>query len=145
MNIYTLSMKTPGFSVSTAIQSNRQVYAAVNFDCNFIFPCDRCLEDFGMNINGNFEAVYKYSRDPEELDSGEGGNIFFIAPEMNFIDLTELVREYILISLPMRKAPGETDGRCDYCGKTEEEILQNKTTQEINPVWDKLLNKKNLK
>ncbi len=127
------------------VKSNRQVHAAVNFNCNFVFPCDRCTEDFEMNIAGNFEAVYKYSRDPEELGSGEGGNIFFIAPEKNFIDLTELVREYILISLPMRKAPAETDGKCSYCGKTEEEILQNKKTQDINPVWDKLLNKKNLK
>ena len=32
-----------------------------------------------------------------------------------------------------------------FKGLTEEEILRNTETKEINPVWDKLLNKKNLK
>ena len=126
-------------------KSNSQVYADVNFRCRFEFPCDRCLENFEKDISGSFIVVFKYSRDPDELKSGDDENIFFIPPEKNFIDLSGMVRENILVSIPMRKAPDEKDGRCAYCGKTEEEILRNTETKEINPVWDKLLNKKNLK
>jgi uncharacterized metal-binding protein YceD (DUF177 family) len=40
---------------------------------------------------------------------------------MKTIDITNDVREFILLSVPMRKVPAETDtGACSWCGKTEE-------------------------
>jgi uncharacterized metal-binding protein YceD (DUF177 family) len=123
------------------LKSNRQIYVEVKYNCNFIFPCDRCLKEFEKNISGSFEAVYKYSRDPEDINAGNDENIFFISPEKNFIDIKELLREYILIGIPMRKVPEETEGRCNFCGRTPEEILKTASPEEINPVWDKLLNK----
>ncbi|MDD5361104.1 MAG: DUF177 domain-containing protein [Ignavibacteria bacterium] len=124
------------------LKSNRQIYVEVKYSCNFVFPCDRCLLEFEKNISGSFEVVYKYSRDPEDISTGNDENIFFISPEKNFIDIKELLREYIIINIPMRKVPEETEGRCSFCGKTAEEILRTAAPEEINPVWNKLLKKK---
>jgi hypothetical protein len=37
--------------------------------------------------------------------------------------------------------PEEVEGICSYCKKDIKEILRIEIKQEINPVWNKLLNK----
>ncbi len=122
-------------------KSNMQIHAKVRLEADCFFPCDRCLEEFDFKLENEFDAVFKYSKDEEELKSNDDENLFFISPETNKIDLKEIVREYALLSVPMRKVPEEKDGVCVFCKKNIEEILRKNKEQEINPVWNKLLNK----
>lgn len=122
-------------------KSNMQIHAKISLLAECFFPCDRCLEEFDFNLKNDFDVVFKYSKDEEELNSTNDENLFFIGPETNKIDLNEVVREYIVLSIPMRKVPEEKNGVCCFCKKNIEEILLKNTSQDINPVWNKLLNK----
>jgi uncharacterized metal-binding protein YceD (DUF177 family) len=121
--------------------SNVQIHAKINLSAECFFPCDRCLEEFDFKLENDFDVVFKFSKDEEELNSSNDENLYFIRPESNTIDLKEVVREYVLLSVPMRKVPEEKDGVCCFCKKNIEEILLKNKTQEISPVWNKLLNK----
>ncbi len=92
--------------------------------------CDRCLETYEMPFNTNFEVVFvlKSPRD-EELNEE---NIRTYSPYMKTIDLTEDIREYVLLAVPMRRVPAEsTEGTCTWCGKTKE-YWQNLIKEEDN-------------
>jgi uncharacterized metal-binding protein YceD (DUF177 family) len=122
-------------------KSNMQIHAMVHLFADCFFPCDRCLEEFDFRLESKFDVVFKYSKDEDELKSSNDENIFFIGPETNKVDLKEVVREYVLLSVPMRKVPEEKDGVCLFCNKNIEEILKRNKEKDINPVWNKLLNK----
>ena len=131
-----------GFNVNVTLnKSDMQIHAIVEVSSVLIFPCDRCTDDFEFNLNTEFDVVFKYSKNDVELNSTDNDNIFFISPETNNIDLKNVVRENILVSIPMRHVPEENDGVCSYCKKEINEILKIEIKQELNPVWNKLLNK----
>jgi len=125
----------------TLDKSDMQIHAIIKVSSVLIFPCDRCTDDFEFALDTEFDVVFKYSKSDVELKSTDNDNIFFISPETNNIDLKQVVRENILISLPMRHVPEETDGICSFCKKDINEILRIEIKQELNPVWNKLLNK----
>ncbi len=125
----------------TLDKSDMQIHAMIKVNAVLIFPCDRCTDDFDYTLDTEFDVVFKYSKNELELKSTNNDNIFFISPETNNIDLKNVVRENILISLPMRHVPEENDGICSFCKKDINEILRIETKQELNPVWNKLLNK----
>ena len=131
-----------GFNVNVTLnKSDMQIHAIVEVSSVLIFPCDRCTDDFEFNLNTEFDVVFKYSKNDVELNSTDNDNIFFISPETNNIDLKNVVRENILVSIPMRHVLEENDGVCSYCKKEINEILKIEIKQELNPVWNKLLNK----
>jgi uncharacterized metal-binding protein YceD (DUF177 family) len=99
--------------------------------------CSRTVRGLGVRVFHELNC----SRGDEDVDADVDENMFFIGPETNKIDLKEVVREYIVLSVPMRKVPEEKDGVCCFCKKNIEEILRKNKEQEINPVWNKLLNK----
>lgn len=109
----------------------------------FRLKCDRCLDDYAHNFENNFEIIYKFDF-LNERDSfkNEEDEIKLIPPRTGFIDITDDVRDYLLLSVPMKKAPEEINGRCVYCNRNITEIYKLPETQEINPVWSKLLEKK---
>ena len=117
-----------------------QMQANVSFSGNFFFDCDRCTKNIKMVISNTFEVIYKYTKRQGETDIKDE-NLFFISPETNHINLKDIVREYILLSIPMRKVPPEKDGVCTECNMKIDEILAREKKNEINPVWEKLLNK----
>jgi uncharacterized protein len=117
-----------------------QMQAKIFFRGDFFFDCDRCTKNIKLEISNTFEVIYKYSKRPEEVDLKDE-NLFFITPETNHINLKDIVREYILLSIPMRKVPPEQNGICLECKLNIDEILESEKKNEINPVWEKLLNK----
>ncbi len=122
-------------------KGNRQIILDVCFDYSVVFPCDRGLDDFDMNLKGNFNLLYEYAPLTGVKASDAEDNLFLISPEANSIDLTEVFREYFIISIPMKRMPEEKDGVCVYCKRRSEEILRGCESNEINPVWNKLINK----
>jgi len=105
--------------------------------------CDRCLDYFPFVFNTDFDLLYEYNYKGEEIrdiKKVEEFNSFDIKPDTKYIDITEPLRDYILLSIPMRKVPEETDEICSYCKKNVKEIISAKNDNSINPVWDKLKN-----
>jgi len=108
----------------------------------FKFVCDRCLEDYIYDFTNNFDIIYKYDFKEKDDRDIEDDNIKFIPPNTKHIDLKEDIRDYILLSIPMKKAPEETEGVCSFCHKDIKEMLQITRQEEMNPVWEKLIKSK---
>ena len=113
----------------------------INLKGKFKLLCDRCMEDYIQEFNNSFEVIYKYEFGKDEIDNEED-DIKFISPKTNFIDLIDDVRDYILLSIPMKHVHGERDGVCTYCNKDISFVLNIERQGEINPVWEKLIQTK---
>lgn len=71
--------------------------------------CDRCLEPFAKEIFGDFQMIVKYADDPDKME--EDDEVMYIRREDDFIDLSQLLYEFIHICLPMQVThPKNADG-----------------------------------
>jgi uncharacterized protein len=126
-------------------KTHNQVDLRINIDSIVKLPCDRCLEEFDFEINNDFELIYKYSYDKDEINNYEDllNDFKVISPDVHNIDLNKEIRDYVLLSFPMKRAPEVKDDVCLFCKKNINEILGRQEKEDINPVWEKLLKKKN--
>ena len=110
---------------------------------SFKLNCDRCLDDYIFDFDNSFEVIYKFDFSNEK-DSFENDidEIKLINPKTSRIDLKEDVRDFLLLSVPMKKVPEEENDICSYCKKNIPEILNISRSEEINPVWEKLIKTK---
>lgn len=81
--------------------------------------CDRCLEAVRRSIDSQFDLFYRPTPDsdvPHEraIDEGEAEIAFY---DGDGIELAEVLREYVLLSLPMQQiCQQECKGICPQCG-----------------------------
>ncbi len=119
------------------------IFTNIKAKGTMIFTCDRCLDKFDYLFEADFEILYKVSNtDFVTNNIKEDVNVYDLKPETAEIDITEPVRDYVILSVPMRKVPEEKDGKCVMCGRVIEEMFKPEAGKEINPVWDKLLGNK---
>lgn len=113
------------------------------------FPCDRCLEPVTIPIEGNYRQVVKFS-DFEE--SNEDDEIIILPTAEYEIDVTKLIYDFIMLSIPLKRAHEE--GACDeeLVKKLNdfliEELPEEDTDSEIDeedidPRWKALMDLKN--
>lgn len=75
--------------------------------------CESCLERF----TGEFSDKYTILYTPEKEALQDDEMVRFLSKGTNHIDLTEGLRESILLALPMRfKCSESCKGLCDQCG-----------------------------
>ncbi len=82
--------------------------------------CDRCLEQARFPIDSGFDLFYRPPRPsarPEEVELHEGeAEIGFY--EGGGLQLNDILREYVILSLPMHTVCSETcRGICPVCGE----------------------------
>jgi uncharacterized protein len=81
--------------------------------------CDRCLEAARFPIDSDFALYYRpvaegYG-DEKEIDSGEAEMGFY---EGDGVELNDVLREFILLTLPMQRVCREScKGICPLCGQ----------------------------
>lgn len=107
----------------------------------FGLSCDRCTEPFERSFSSEFRIAYKYEFEGT-AEEDEDDNMKFISPKTVFIDLTKEVRDYLLLSVPMRAVPDESEGICSVCNRDIQKMLNPEREQDVNPVWEKLINLK---
>jgi uncharacterized protein len=72
--------------------------------------CVRCLADFQQTLKFNFTELYAFSQ-RYVTDSG------LLMPETGIIDLTPVLREYILLEIPISPlCRPDCKGLCPICG-----------------------------
>jgi uncharacterized protein len=84
------------------------------------FDCDRCLEAARLPLEGSFNLLYEPVEDDwleqETALSPSDAEIGYY--EGDGIDLADVIREQILLWLPMRRiCSGECRGICPSCGQ----------------------------
>ena len=121
-----------------------QISVKIELQGKFKFQCDRCTEDYIYDFKTEFNIIYKYQFKGMDTDEkNDDDEIKFIAPNTIFIDLKEDIRDFIILSIPLKKAPEEKDGICLYCKKSISESFVSSGKEEVNPVWEKLIKVKN--
>lgn len=100
--------------------------------------CDRCLKAVDVPVEQNFEVAYvpqsEYaSSETAELHAEDMDQSVF---SENSIDLDELVREQIMLSMPLRALCNEEcKGLCPVCGADRNVEDCGCESKEIDPRW----------
>jgi uncharacterized metal-binding protein YceD (DUF177 family) len=91
-------------------------------------------------LDSHFNLVYKYEFSGTEKNEDElkEDNLKFISPRTHTIDIKSDVRDYLLLSIPMKKAPEEVDGVCSYCKRNVSDLLSGPGQKSENPIWEEL-------
>lgn len=107
--------------------------------------CSRCITPVISTLDFSFKVSYiteeHYTSEKESELHGEDLDVSLYDGEK--IDLTELVREQILLNLPTQIFCQENcKGLCPKCGANLNEKTCNCETKDIDPRWAKLKNLK---
>lgn len=124
------------------VRTDRGIIVEVKLSGETKITCSRCLAEFSWPLNLNFEEEYLQTVD---LLSGsrlslpkEGGN--FTIDQKHILDLSEGVRQYALLSVPMKALCREKcDGLYPDCGHNLNQGPCQCSTEQIDPRWAPLL------
>ncbi|MEI7811955.1 MAG: DUF177 domain-containing protein [Ignavibacteria bacterium] len=122
-------------------KSHSQIVLNCDLDSKADLICDRCGEEFSAELNNKFRLVYLFGQDPGNDSSTD---LYYIEPEIDKIKLDEDVKDYAVLSMPMKNLCREDcKGICPDCGKNLNNYECNCIKDDFNPQWAALLKLKN--
>jgi uncharacterized protein len=101
------------------IDALREIRVKGQVQVRLQMECDRCLEPTVFPVDSSFELYYRpvaegYGEE-KSLDAGEAEMGFY---EGDGLELNDVLREFVLLALPMRKLCDENcQGICPVCGQ----------------------------
>lgn len=100
------------------------------------YVCDRCNCDSESDLECSFQLVYIFSSRKQE---SEDSNVKFLTPEVDKIDITEDLLEYLRLSLPMKNLCKEDcKGLCPICGNNLNKKKCKCKLEIVNDIWEPL-------
>jgi uncharacterized protein len=132
----------------------------VNFeiDGEVVLICDRSLEEFDYPLETSEMVIYKYGSEEREISE----DVFMILPDTASINVAQLIYEFILLAIPVKKIHPdyldemdeedfEGDGSLIYVSEAvssvnddEDDIQEeNKEPKTVDPRWEILKKLKN--
>ena len=97
--------------------------------------CDRCTDNFSQDIEGERQVLVKYGE--EFLDDGD--DLIILPPSENDLDLSGLVYESIVLSIPSRRIHPEEECNMETLEALEDIRVEETTEEEAtDPRWDGL-------
>ncbi|MBP6623641.1 MAG: DUF177 domain-containing protein [Chitinophagaceae bacterium] len=109
-----------------------------------IIACDRCGDDYEMNLWDEFELVVKQIDDELVAQKAdEDAEVAYIGRSESLLDVSPWIYEFIILSVPIQHIhPDDKEGK-STCNP---QALAYLTTQSSNPIsanWEELKNKLN--
>lgn len=100
-------------------------------------PCDRCGDDFDLQLWDEFNLVIKLlGEDAEDIE--EEDDVVFIPRSETVIDLSTWVYEFVMLSIPIQRIhPDKADGTAG-CNPDALNLLDRMTDNgegDKNPIW----------
>jgi uncharacterized protein len=123
------------------VHTDRSILAQGTLNTEVELTCSRCLGLFICQLAFDIEEEYFPTRDvfsgaPVAAPQDSGS---FTIDEHHVIDLTEAIRQYVLLATPMKPlCSAECAGLCPTCGHNLNQGPCNCPPQEIDPRWAKL-------
>jgi len=116
-------------------------HLAVTMRCD----CNRCLEPAEFPIDSSFDLFYRPAEEAGdkaeaevEIDEGEAEIAFY---EGGGIELTDVLREHVLLSMPMQRlCRAECQGMCPICGQNRNLINCGCEAKLVDDRWSALKN-----
>lgn len=117
-----------------------QLIISVNSIFKVKFECDRCATEYKTSLKSDYKMIYLMNEAPKETDSL---NVTYISRDADKIDIKSDVREFALLSIPMKKLCKEDcKGLCYKCGKNLNIEQCSCSTEEFDSRWKPLMNLK---
>jgi uncharacterized metal-binding protein YceD (DUF177 family) len=94
-------------------KSGRYVGVDLDIEGNVVVACDRCLADLELPVSEHPSFSVKFAEGQAgESSAEEGGREILFLPESDTdLDLSQVVYDYVCISLPLSRV--HADGECD--------------------------------
>ena len=126
----------------TLTQTGRKILVRGTLNTRAAPVCSRCLKPFTGKISLQIEEEFYPTIDVNtgvKLSEPEDPDAFRI-DEHHVLDLSEAIRQYILLALPMKPLCREDcAGLCPTCGKDLNQGECSCPTQTVDPRWAELL------
>jgi uncharacterized protein len=123
------------------LRTQRSILAKCALSTDVELACSRCLSLFRYHLTLNFEEEYSPTVDvvsgaalplPEEAGA-------FTIDEHHILDLTEAIRQYTLLAIPMKPlCHKDCAGLCQNCGHNLNQGRCDCPEEDIDPRWSKL-------
>lgn len=105
---------------------------SVNLHATLPADCVRCLVNFNQPLKIEFSELYAFSKKSVP-------DVEFVLPEDGRIDLAPLVREYMLLDVPIKTlCKPDCKGLCPICGENQNESICEHDDEAIDPRLAKL-------
>ncbi|MBP8976052.1 MAG: DUF177 domain-containing protein [Bacteroidetes bacterium] len=119
-------------------KSKRQIMLRVEALGAATMVCDRCLEDFEQHLETKYQMLYvSEDRSMDELE--DSMELQLLAPDANYIDLDEDVRQYLILAVPQKLLCSESClGLCPVCGANRNETQCQCNVESIDSRWESL-------
>lgn len=123
------------------IKLHNRVILDIDLKTTAFFECDRCGVNFKSNLQNRFQMVYLFGDSPDENGSD---NIVYLSSDADKIKLNKELRDYAILSIPMKKLCREDcKGLCYNCGKNLNNGSCSCETQQVDLRWRPLVELKN--
>lgn len=124
------------------LRTQRGVLVRGKLQAELELTCSRCLSSFDYPLNISFEEEYIQTIDVNSglplQSSGEPGS--FTIDEHHVINLSEAIRQYTLLAVPMKPLCHEDcAGLCPTCGRNLNLGDCGCPVQTVDPRWSKLI------
>ena len=125
----------------TLMRTNRSVLVEGELYTEVDLSCSRCLSLFSCPLAINIEEEYFPTTDILTGSilplPGEPGS--FTIDEFNILDLSEAIRQYALLTIPMKPlCRQDCAGLCPACGSNLNHTSCNCPSESIDPRWAEL-------
>lgn len=125
--------------------TNGEIRVRGRVSVNLETDCYRCLEPAAVPIDAGFDLFYRPApqsngtQHPEvHLEEGEIDLSFY---EGDGLSLREVLREFLLLSLPMQIfCRPDCQGLCPVCGANRNQEACGCVAQKVDPRWEALKN-----
>jgi uncharacterized protein len=116
--------------ISNTITTDIQIQTRIDL------VCDRCTEPFQTDFS--HEVRFIFTRD-SDMAQAEQDLVFVLDKHQNEIDLTEPLRQTMLLEIPFKRiCQPECSGLCARCGVNLNKTRCDCKDEEIDPRWEKL-------
>lgn len=103
------------------------------------FLCDRCGEEFRRIITGEIQTLFTFDR--VKVQEEGGGEVRILPPSAQEIDITQDVRDGLLLAIPAKSLCREGClGLCPRCGAKLNEEKCSCPRGEVDSRWEALKN-----
>ena len=126
----------------TLINISKKILVQGKLTANADLTCGRCLQPFSTKLPLKIEEEFYPTIDVStglKIESPEDDEAFLI-DEHHTLDLSEAIRQYILLALPMKPlCRRDCAGICQQCGKDLNQGKCDCPVASVDPRWAELL------
>ncbi len=122
---------------SVATTAEGGVLVRGSWRASLLYDCSRCLQQLEVVVKRSLTLVYTPADGWEVADP----DVRAIGYQQTMLDLTEAIREEIVLEVPRYLLPSEEDGRCVECGDPVErfkKVTKEPDSDGIDPRWSAL-------